>query len=72
MRKVQDIDKSSIFFSKNTKEEDKKYFCDILEGVVEQMVIGRSKRQIFSFIKDGAEKKIGSLSYSIRLERRFC
>lgn len=61
------LDKSAVFFSKNTSEANRRAICGVLNGIVEQrsskylglpMVIGRSKKQVFSFIKDRVEQKV--------------
>ncbi|XP_027086455.2 uncharacterized protein [Coffea arabica] len=61
-------EKSSIFFSKNVKGRRKEEVLKELEGMREvhqskylglPMVIGRSKRQVFEFIRQKAIKRIG-------------
>lgn len=56
-----------MFFSKNAAERDKNAICEVLSGVKEQrsskylglpMAIGRSKKQVFDFIKARTIKKI--------------
>lgn len=63
------LDKSSIFFSRNTKKEQKEAICEVLPGVTMQdhskylglpLVLGRSKKSIFSYIKERVTKKIKS------------
>ena len=61
-------DKSSIFFSKNVKGRKRVEVLKELEGMKEvnqikylglPMVIGRSKRQVFDFIRQKTVKKLG-------------
>ena len=61
-------DKSSIFFSKNVKGRKRVEVLKELEGMKEvnqskylglPMVIGRSKRQVFEFIRQKTVKKLG-------------
>nr|XP_027096099.1 uncharacterized protein LOC113715996 [Coffea arabica] len=63
------LDKSSIHFSKNTKENDKVKACVPLTGVkvVNQgkylglpMVVTRTKSQVFGFIKDTIKTRLSS------------
>ncbi|XP_071902757.1 uncharacterized protein [Coffea arabica] len=58
-----------MIFSKNTKDDQKKKICEILEGIqtVSQdkylglpMVVTRTKDQIFSFIRDNVKEKLHS------------
>lgn len=59
--------KVKVFFSKNMMTEDKDTVCNILEGIVPQrsskdlglpMVIGRSKKQVFEFVKNRVKRKV--------------
>lgn len=61
--------KSSIFLSRNTEESFKNTICGILLGVSVQshckylglpLVLGRSKKQVFDFIRERTIKKIKS------------
>nr|XP_027086592.1 uncharacterized protein LOC113708329 [Coffea arabica] len=61
------LDKSSVFFSKNISQQQQREVCRHLGNIqrVHQgkylglpMVITRSKRQVFSFIKEKCEKKM--------------
>ena len=58
---VINAEKSSVFFSKNTRKEGKAEILDILGGMKEAkqskylglpLVIGRPKRQIFNYIRE--------------------
>ncbi|XP_027076988.1 uncharacterized protein [Coffea arabica] len=61
------LDKSSVFFSKNMSMEQRKEVCSSLGGMVEMkqgkylgltMVISRTKDQIFGFIKENIRRKL--------------
>lgn len=61
------LEKSTIFFSKNTNEEIKVSICCDLEGITEQrcnkylgllMTAGRSNKQVFNFIIKWVVKKV--------------
>lgn len=63
------MEKSSIFFSKNTPPGTKEEVCRELNGVTEQinskylglpLVIGRAKSQVFRYIVEAANARIGS------------
>nr|XP_027095950.1 uncharacterized protein LOC113715848 [Coffea arabica] len=61
------LDKSSVFFSKNMSMEQRKDVCNSMGGMAEikqekylglPMVIFRSKDQIFGFIKENIKRKL--------------
>ena len=61
-------EKSSVFFSKNTKEGEKAEILDTLGGMMEAkqskylglpLVIGRPKKQVFSYIKERVIRRMG-------------
>lgn len=63
------LDKSAVFFSKNTGETARSAICKELEGIVEQrnskylglpMVIGRSKKQVFNFVKEKVLQRVNN------------
>lgn len=64
------LEKSSVFFSKNSSAQCKAYVCSTLKGVKERknskslglpLVIGRSKSEIiFNYVVDTDKKRIGS------------
>ena len=65
---IVNMEKSSVFFGKNTDEGRKQEILGILGGMklVKQsrylglpMVIGRSKRQVFSYIKEKVVSRLG-------------
>ncbi|XP_027152430.1 uncharacterized protein LOC113752516 [Coffea eugenioides] len=61
------LDKSTVFFSKNMNLEQRKEICSALGGMVEMtqekylglpMVITRTKDQVFGFIRDNIRRKL--------------
>lgn len=69
MNCILDMEKSVVFFSINTSSEARTEICTVLEGIKEQrnnkyiglpMVFGRSKKQVFNFIKQRVEAKVNN------------